>query len=334
MSEVGRLIEEAQADLVRTTISGSAWARTRGPGLWRKAFAKLEQAKNLAAAEQPPLPPPPLPPPPLPSPPVVGVPPAIAGWRVDLDETFATLDRTRWHKIWWQPEPRPDQARIVDGHLRLSTYRRDETVDETGAIRRPWVGLCTKPYDVMEGVWTPPVAFEVRFRWTGGKGSWPAIYAFSAANAKHFEGSMPPWTTLCAEVDMFEGHGNPARSPGMAMPGPYYAPWAFHRNTSGLVMGIPNETRGEWWTPPQPLSYRLDDGAPHTVIGQIGAAETLFYLDGLLLGRVPNFDSTVQPLMLILEIEAGDGGWGDGGVDASTPDEIFLDVDRVRVFRP
>lgn len=245
-----------------------------------------------------------------PSPPPPGDEPAPIkgqGYRQVDAYLFSTArDVDRLEKIWWQPEPRPDQARIMNGALRLSTYRKDNY---------PWVGLTTKPYDSMVGTWTPPYAIEVKYRWPGGRGSWPAIFPFSAANMKHFDGDKPTWTTPCAEFDLFEGE----------VMRPTHAPCVLHEDTSGRILGA-DRTNGMYdWGSPMP--YRLDDGAVHTVLGELTATTARVWHDDRLVGQGPTFPSTVQPYGLILEQEVR-----RGEIDASTPDELWTEFLSVRVF--
>jgi hypothetical protein len=289
------LITAAQKDLLQTTITGKAWAKKRGPGKWRDAMEKLEQAKNAAETEPSPAVPAPI---------------AGQGYRLVWEDTFSgPLDRNKWSKVWFQEEPKPDEVFTENGHLVCISHRK---------YGYAWTEICTMPYDQSSGKWRYG-AFEIRFRWFGGRGAWPCIWLFSAANAEHYSGDTPPWTTRASEFDIFEGHG--AR--------PDWFPWVLHSNTSSRF-GEADRTRGYDWKPVGDTT-----GAWHTVIGLWTKDWVGVYLDDKIVspGLVATFPSTDQDMFLILGMEAGDGGHGSGGLDATSPAELRVEFDSVRVWQ-
>jgi beta-glucanase (GH16 family) len=137
--------------------------------------------------------------------------------------------------------------------------------------------------------------FEMRARWTGGKGLWPAFWLLPAS------GKWPP------EIDILEAHGDKPRT-------------AFHalHSTKQPSMGRTTTTGaaqsefhryGVLWTP-----TRID-----------------YYVDGIKSQSIPATADLTEPMYMIVNLAVG-GGW-PGYPDASTKFPAAMDVDYVRAWR-
>ena len=167
--------------------------------------------------------------------------------------------------------------------------------------------------------------FESRMKWTEGNGAWPAFWLLSYRHAVN--PSYPSINPVCqrparrsrycysAELDVFEGQG---REPNV-----FYG--TIHRNSCGCY-GVGNTQNSNNWT-----NVGQDLTTDFHTYGMLWTAtEISWYLDGQLLKTAPVYDSTDQPMLLLLQMWTG--GW-TGGTDASTPDELKTEVDWVRVWQ-
>ena len=293
------------------------------------AFALAFPARPCPPQPPPPGPVPVPPPPPVPAPPPlpppgasVPAPIALQGYELVMTDSFETLDRNRWKRLWYENEVPSSRAFIEDGALKLVS-RRSENFPNVDLVtfNRYEGGGRTFRYGY----------FQVRIRWQAVKGSWPAFWLFSAANSTHYEGSAPPWSSpLASEFDIFEGHGNPEARHDMSHPGRFYFPWALHKNTSGLVGGIADETRGYDWQPVGDTS-----GSWHTIAGLWTPTHVGVFLDDKPVspGSVPTFASSDQDMYPLLSLWIGSGGWGDGEEDSSTPDEVAVWYDDFQIWQ-
>lgn len=137
--------------------------------------------------------------------------------------------------------------------------------------------------------------FEIRARWTGGKGIWPAFWLLPA------QGGWPP------EIDVIEAHGD---KPGIA----------FQSLHSKLQKSITRkvEMRGTsdqfhlyavLWTP-----EKLD-----------------YYIDGEKTASIPTTADASKPMYLLANLAIG-GKW-PGDPDASTVMPARMEIDHIRVWR-
>jgi hypothetical protein len=152
--------------------------------------------------------------------------------------------------------------------------------------------------------------FETRMRWTRGNGAWPAFWLFATKHARGID--CPP---LTSELDVFEGQGSE--------PHVYYG--TVHRNTNGLC-GVPDSQNANNWHPVTPNLSR----AFHVYSALWTQKWIRWYLDGREVTRSPVYDSTDQPMFIILDMWTG--GW-TRPVDPTTPSTLQLEVDYVRVWR-
>ena len=75
----------------------------------------------------------------------------------------------------------------------------------------------------------------------------------------------------------------------------------------------------------------VDLTADFHVYGMMWTASTIsWYLDGKLIHSAPVYDSTNQPMFVLLQMWIG--GW-TGGTTTATPDELKTEVDWVRVWQ-
>ena len=249
---------------------------------------------------------------------------ASQGYREVFRDDFDTLDRTVWDDhIWYDDPPSPSWTSfqtVESGVLHLRTSR-DFQWGPQPSDNWPINTITTHS----SGLTFTKGYFEVRMRWTGAQGAWPGFWLLSERHA-----SNPAWpsvnpfcevngllTALChaAELDVFEGQG--------AEPNVFYG--TIHRNSSNDY-GVP-DAQNENNAQPQ----TEDLGADFHRYGMLWADSAItWYLDDEPLMSAPVFDSTNQPMFLLLQMWVG--GWSSGP-DASTPDVLESRVDYVSVWQ-
>jgi serralysin len=167
--------------------------------------------------------------------------------------------------------------------------------------------------------------FESRMRWTKGNGAWPAFWLLSYRHAVN-----PAWPSinpycalnglvpaLCyaAELDVFEGQGSE--------PNVFYG--TIHRNSSEDY-GVRDSQNANNYH-----DVGIDLTAAFHAYGMLWTAtEIRWYLDGRFIHSAPVYDSTNQPMFLLLDMYIG--GW-TSGTDATTPNELKAEVDWVQVWQ-
>lgn len=137
--------------------------------------------------------------------------------------------------------------------------------------------------------------FEIRARWTGGKGIWPAFWLLPAG------GGWPP------EIDVIEAHGD---KPGIAFQSLHSK---LHKPvTRKVAMPGPSDQfhlYGVLWTP-KTLDY---------------------YIDGVKTASIPTSADASRPMYLLANLAIG-GKW-PGDPDASTVMPARMEIDHIRVWR-
>jgi glycosyl hydrolase family 16 len=256
----------------------------------------------------------------LAQPPPGDVPSPIAGqgYSLRFADDFNTLDRSVWcsHQ-WYDPVP-PSGTQFVDSGILHLQSKRSQGYPWISVSSEPTCGQAT-PQSFTQGY------FEARMKWPAGMGSFPAFWMLSTRHATN--SSWPSVNAFCAqngllktlcyssELDMFEGQG--------ATPGLYYG--TVHRNSCSCY-GV-NDT--------QNANNATDVGLDLTAGWHVYAAlwtdsQIKWYLDGQLVSSAPTYDSTNQPMHLIIGQQMG--GWS-GDPNASTPDVMDNQVDWVRVWQ-
>ena len=234
-----------------------------------------------------------------PAPPPGNAPPPIAGQgysKVWGDE-FSTLDPPSWGGIWWNPTAPANSIYVQNGILNLVSRRSQGYPDIT---------LSTES-STSSGRWKQGY-FEARMKWTKGPGAWPGFWLMGYAHSQGID--CPP---LISELDVFEGQGTE--------PGTFYG--TLHRNTNSGC-GVPDETNDGW--------HNVGDmtTAFHTYSALWTLTEIKWYLDDVLVGTAPVYDSTNQEMFLLLQMWIG--GWTSDPTSA-TPDELRTEVDWVHVWQ-
>ena len=162
-------------------------------------------------------------------------------------------------------------------------------------------------------------------KWTKGAGAWPGFWLLSYRHATNpaWPGINPFCATnglpaaLCgsAELDVFEGQGSE--------PSSFYG--TIHRNSSGGY-GVADRQNANNWQ-----DAGVDLTADFHTYGMLWTeTQITWYLDGRALMSAPVYDSTNQPMFLLLQMWTG--GWtSDPG--ATTPSTIETQVDYVDVWQ-
>jgi beta-glucanase (GH16 family) len=257
-----------------------------------------------------------------PNPSSTGEPGPIAGQgynRVFADE-FNTLDRSTWcNKLHWESQPAANSQFVQDGILHL-VRRRSQNFQNTTMSTEPMCGQAN-PKTFTTGY------FEARMRWPGVRGSGPAFWMTSErSNGNPAYPSINPYCEqhglsraecLGSELDVFEGYG--------AHPNVFTG--TLHRNSSGQY-GEPNAKNNNGW---QPQPFRLADNW-HTYAAKWTPTEVTWYVDGRATHSRPTFDSTNQPMYIILSHWTT--SWEPtNSIDSSTPDVMDVETDWVRVWQ-
>ena len=238
------------------------------------------------------------------------------GYRLAFADEFASFDRNVWmNRIWYGADPPAGAIASANGVLNLVSRRADGYPNVTTTTLNAGGG--TKSF--LRGY------FEARMRWTGGNGSWPAFWLFSQRHSTNpAYPSLNPFCSqnglanaLCysAEIDVMEGQGSE--------PSVFYG--THHRNSCSCY-GVSNQMNSNNY---QPQGFRLADA--WQVYSVLWTTTHLhWYVNGVLTHSSPVFDSTNQPLYLLLQMWTG--GW-TRGVDSTTPSELRTEVDWVRVWQ-
>jgi beta-glucanase (GH16 family) len=267
---------------------------------------------------------PPPPPPPVPS--SAGEPSPIVGQgygRVFADE-FDTLDRTVWcPRQWWEGNPPAGSQTVANGELRL---RRDRSTGYANTTLTSEPCGQANPKSFQYGY------FEARMKYETVHGNGPAFWLFSTRHAKNpvwpnvnpfcAQNGRPKAECLSAELDVFEGFGRIFY--GGSRTDDFFS-GTLHRNSSGHY-GEANQSR---WVQ---RGTGLEMEEWHVYAVRWTPTEIRFYIDGQLQGSVAPFDSTQQPMHLLLYNWTT--GWEDENVpNASTEPELDVFVDWVRVWQ-
>jgi beta-glucanase (GH16 family) len=137
--------------------------------------------------------------------------------------------------------------------------------------------------------------FEIRARWSGGKGLWPAFWLLPAT------GKWPP------EIDILEAHGDKPRT-------------AYHSIHSNAVKATTKQG-----TIP-------GTGRDFHVYGALWTARSIdYFIDGVKTATLPTPADMHQPMYLLANLAVG-GAW-PGNPDAATRFPATMQIDYVRAWR-
>jgi beta-glucanase (GH16 family) len=268
-----------------------------------------------------PTPPPPTTPlSPLPEPaPIAGL-----GYTQRFGDDFDTLDRTTWcsHQ-WWEPNAPTGSQTVANGELRLRRERSSGYANTT---------MTTEPCGQANPKSFQYGYFEARMKYETVQGNGPAFWLFSTRHATNpawpnvnpvcAQNGLPKAECLSAEMDVFEGFGR--INYGGARTDDFFS-GTLHRNSCGCY-GEANQSRFVQ------KGTGLDLSQYHTYAVKWTASQITYYIDGVAQGSVAPFDSTGQPMHLLLYNWTT--GWEDENVpNSSTEPELDVFVDWVRVWQ-
>jgi Glycosyl hydrolases family 16 len=274
--------------------------------------------------------PPPPPPPTGCAPAATPGPIAGAGYTVRFADCFDTLNRSVWsNRQWYESAPPVSSQFVMNGELHLQRARAN-SFQNTSMSTEP-LGTKANPKSFQFGY------FEARMKWDTVRGNGPAFWLFSTRHMEH--GNGPTWNPtnpnpfcqqnglpraecLSAEIDIIEGYGN------VNYGGTQTDDWfsgTLHRNSSGHY-GEANQSRFvQRGTGAEMEQY-------HVYALRWTPTQLCWFMDGVQQGCVAPFDSTPQPMHLILY------NWNtlwesENMPNSTTPDVLDVAVDWVRVWQ-
>jgi len=246
---------------------------------------------------------------------------ADQGYHEVFRDDFDTLNRQVWDDhIWYDRAPNPAWTgfqNVENGVLHLRTAR---------SFTHPGSGWPINTITTQSsGRAFTQGYFEARVKWTAARGAWPGFWLFSNRHATNSAWpSVNPYcsshglpSALCwsAELDVFEGQGSE--------PHGFYG--TLHRNSCNCY-GVNDAQNSNNYQPVAP-----DLGSDfHTYSALWTSSQITWYLDGQRLFSDPVYDSTNQPMYLLLQMWTG--GWSSDP-DASTPNVLETQVDYVSVWQ-
>lgn len=265
-------------------------------------------------------PPPPPPPPPTPcTADATPAPIAGQGYTQRFGDCFDVLNRSVWcsHQ-WWEPAP-PADSQTVDasGILHLARRRSEGYADTT---------MSTEPCGQANPKSFQYGYFEARMKWDGAVGNGPGWWLFSTRHATNpawpsvnpycASNGLPTAQCWSAELDVFEGYGSHTD---------VYT-GTLHRNSCGCY-GVSDRQTGNSW---QPMGFDMTQW--HVLAAKWTPTQISWYVDGNLVMNDPPYDSTPQPMHMLLYNWTTD--WQDDNqVGPSTPNTLDTQVDWVRVWQ-
>jgi Glycosyl hydrolases family 16 len=247
------------------------------------------------------------------------------GYTMRFSDCFDTLSRSVWcsHQ-WWEAPPPAGTQYVSDGALHVVSRRSDGYPNNT--ISSEPCGQ-SNPKSFKQGY------FEARFRSTNGRGSMPAFWLFSTRHATNpawpnpnpvcQQQGLPAAECLVSELDIHEGHEGVYPFPR----GSQIFAGALHRNTGGNYGGGADQFR-QVFVDTQPVNY---GGNYHVYAAKWTMSEVCWYLDDVQQGCQPTYDSTNQPMHILFY--QWPNSWNSLKPDSTTPDELHIEVDWVRVWQ-
>jgi beta-glucanase (GH16 family) len=232
---------------------------------------------------------------------------------VRFQDCFDAIDPASWRRsMYWDAE-QPSDVFTQDGILHIISRRSE------GYPNRSLSSFGYADQGGPRRVWRQGY-FEARFKWPRGVGSAPAFWLMSVNDPENPNYPNPPCAVsnplcLTAELDIFEN---------FTINGANRFEGTIHRNTSGR-WGVPDQTRHVF----ADVGFDMST-AFHTYAARWTATEVCWYLDERQLGCYPPFDSTNQDMFMTLYQWTGVYG---PGPDSTTPDNLDMQVDWVRVWQ-
>jgi len=251
------------------------------------------------------------------------------GYVLRFSDCFGTLSRSVWcSNQWWEPKPLIGTQYVANGVLHLVRRRSDGYPDVT--VSSEPCGQAN-PKSFQYGY------MEARMRYDTVRGNGPAFWLLSTRHQQHatspgwnptnpnpfcVQHGLPRAECFASELDIFEGFGNIQY--GGSRTDDFFS-GALHRNTSGYY-GQGDTVRGVL------DGTGLDLSQWHVYAALWTDSTVSYYVDGQLQGSVNTFDSTRQPMHLLLY--NWNTPWEDENMpNASTPDRLNVSVDWVRVWQ-
>jgi hypothetical protein len=258
--------------------------------------------------------------------PVVG-----QGYALRFSDCFGTLSRSVWcWNQWWEPRPPLGTQYVADGVLHLVRRRSDGY---------PNVTVSTEPCGQAHPQSFQYGYMEARIRYDTVRGNGPAFWLLSTRHATNPDFANPePYETnpYCeqhglpiaecwsSELDVFEGFGR-INVGDPSDPVNDFFSGTLHRN-SAEYYDQPNESRF--------VQRRtgLDLSQWHVYAALWTDLTISYYIDGQLQGSVSTYDSTRQPMHLLLY--NWNTPWENENMpNANTLDRLDVSVDWVRVWQ-
>ena len=279
------------------------------------ALQALDQ--RVTSLEDPPPPPPPPPPP-------AGEPAPIAGqgYTKRFEDNFdgTTLNLAVWtpHSFWESPEP--GSVSVSNGTLKILNNRSGGYRQEISVQSGPEFSGSPSRYDFTYGY------AEVRMKFTGGRGSWPAFWLAAVSQSdwanwpncpkRNEAGQLIPQANY--ELDIMEHQGDE--------PNTFYG--AQHSNSNGTC-GVPDNNS---------QSVTVNTGASladefHVFSVKWTLTEMRWYVDEAQVGETRNtLPESNQRMYILLTMQAC--GWDStNSCTTETLDNLITEVDWVRVWR-
>jgi hypothetical protein len=232
-----------------------------------------------------------------------------------------------------QPAPDPDELVVSAGTLKLrSTDPEHWSAITTLGPRQPSEPNYPSPISFEEGY------FEARLRYTDDGYSFPAFWLLSSAAGEAFGDPDAHCPTLVSELDVMEG-----LVPTGVTGRPQRVTHTLHRNTRLLAQdpdgscGQPDEVNDPPILTEALAGVSLHDW--HVWAARWTADEVCWYLDREEVGCAPTFDSTAQPMHLLLSTgwyitdEEPCRAWLYGTNCPPLPEFTEIEVDYVRAWQ-
>lgn len=255
--------------------------------------------------------------------------PTAEGYQLVWQDDFnGTQLSTRWERhIPSQPPPQADELVVRGGTVRLRT---------TDPSR--WTGITTRGPRQEEAPHYPRMLdwqegyFEARVRYSDDAWSFPGVWLLSSAAAAGYPHADTHCPALVSEIDIVEGvvpSGHPYKE--------QRATHTLHRNTQMWA----DDTDGSCGQDDTPVWFETEPTDPsdplhhwHVWGARWTSTEVCWFVDRQEIGCKPTFDSTAQPMHIILSTAWYDcRRWLYPYGCPPRPAHTELEVDWVRVWQ-